>query len=178
MASLNLRWFSVVKKMAWFNPQLHSLLLILVAFCIVMDMPVDVEAISGTRLDQLIRRTEKAMAETEKGRERMNTAKIRIDGKDKGEDNCDDKGKEMGEDKGEDDIEKHGGAGSSIQTPDLSKGEQREEGEGEDMNSKSRRTLSACMRGVDITEVYSPARINEVCQEYGLQRGSSLDLRI
>ena len=30
---------------------------------------------------------------------------------------------------------------------------------------------------MDITEVYPPARINEVCQEYGLQRGSSLDLR-
>ena len=97
------------------------------------------------------------MAETEIGRGRMNTAKIRKDkfGKDKGEIKGDDKGEEKGEDKGEDgnkageDPAKHdavsGEVGSSVRAPGPSKREQREErgeegegGEGEGMNAESR----------------------------------------
>ena len=37
--------------------------------------------------------------------------------------------------------------------------------------------LSACLRGVDITEMYSPERINQVCHELGLNKGTSFDLR-
>ena len=40
-----------------------------------------------------------------------------------------------------------------------------------------RRILAACSKGEDATELYSPERINKVCEAYGLVRGSSLDLR-
>ena len=37
--------------------------------------------------------------------------------------------------------------------------------------------LSAILRGVDITEVYSPQRVVDVCLKYGLVKGDSFDLR-
>ena len=38
------------------------------------------------------------------------------------------------------------------------------------------KALAAVIRGADITEVYSPSRINAMCAEYKLRAGSSLDL--
>ena len=32
------------------------------------------------------------------------------------------------------------------------------------------------MKGADVTELYSPNRVNAMCADYGLQPGSSLDL--
>ena len=45
------------------------------------------------------------------------------------------------------------------------------------MSEVSQNMLSACLRGVDITEMYSPERINQVCHEFGLNKGTSFDLR-
>ena len=45
------------------------------------------------------------------------------------------------------------------------------------MSEVSKNILSACLRGVDITEMYSPERINQVCHEFGLNKGTSFDLR-
>ena len=36
--------------------------------------------------------------------------------------------------------------------------------------------IASCLFGVDITEVYSPERVNRVVQKWGLTPGSSLDL--
>ena len=41
----------------------------------------------------------------------------------------------------------------------------------------SQTILSACRRGVDITEMYSPERINLVCHELWLHKGTPFDLR-
>ena len=49
----------------------------------------------------------------------------------------------------------------------------------DDMTTDSvvnRRILSAILRGVDITEVYSPVRVAKACRELGLQAGTSFDL--
>ena len=40
-----------------------------------------------------------------------------------------------------------------------------------DMSEDARIILSACIRGVDVTEIYSPIRINQVCHEFGLRMG-------
>ena len=37
--------------------------------------------------------------------------------------------------------------------------------------------LSSLLRGVDITEVYSPQRVVEVCHKFNLVKGDSFDLR-
>ena len=40
-----------------------------------------------------------------------------------------------------------------------------------EVSSKSedgRRMLTACLKGIDVTELYSPERINRVCREYVL----------
>ena len=39
------------------------------------------------------------------------------------------------------------------------------------------RILSAIIRGGDIMEVHSPPRVAEVCREYWLEPGESLDLK-
>ncbi len=45
------------------------------------------------------------------------------------------------------------------------------------MNEINRKILSACLRGVDVTEVFSPERVNQVCHEYGLIAGTSFYIR-
>ena len=37
--------------------------------------------------------------------------------------------------------------------------------------------LAAVLKGVDITEIYSPARVTKLCSKYGLIAGDSYDLR-
>ena len=37
--------------------------------------------------------------------------------------------------------------------------------------------LSAVLKGVDITEIYSPERVTKLCRQYGLIAGDSFDLR-
>ena len=37
--------------------------------------------------------------------------------------------------------------------------------------------LSAIVRGVDITEIYPPPRVTEVCRKYWLELGESLGLK-
>ena len=37
--------------------------------------------------------------------------------------------------------------------------------------------LSAIVRGVDITEIYSPPRVTEMCRMYWLETGESRDLK-
>ena len=39
-----------------------------------------------------------------------------------------------------------------------------------------RKIVAACRLGVDIMEIYSPERINQICVKFGLLPGSSLDL--
>ena len=39
------------------------------------------------------------------------------------------------------------------------------------------RVLSAILRGVDVTEVYPPKRVVEVCYKYQLVKGDLFDLR-
>lgn len=46
-----------------------------------------------------------------------------------------------------------------------------------DMGADGRRILAACLQGIDVTELYSPDRINKVCSEFGLNRGTWVDLR-
>ena len=41
------------------------------------------------------------------------------------------------------------------------------------MGEDTKKILSACIRGVDVTELYSPERINKVCHELGRKKGSS-----
>ena len=45
------------------------------------------------------------------------------------------------------------------------------------MSEDGKRILAACMQGIDVTELYSPQRIHQVCSEFGLKRGTSMDLR-
>ena len=45
------------------------------------------------------------------------------------------------------------------------------------MDETSLEILSACLRGVDVTDVFSPERINQVCHEYRLTVGTSVDMR-
>ena len=45
------------------------------------------------------------------------------------------------------------------------------------MSDDGRNILAACLLGIDVTELYSPERVNAVCSEFGLERGSSFDLR-
>ena len=49
--------------------------------------------------------------------------------------------------------------------------------EPEDADLENRKILSSVLRGVDITEVYSPQRVVEVCHKYQMIKGDSLDLR-
>ena len=39
------------------------------------------------------------------------------------------------------------------------------------------RIISAILRGVDVTEVFSPERVVEACRKHNLVKGDSLDLR-
>ncbi len=45
------------------------------------------------------------------------------------------------------------------------------------MSDDGRNIWAACLLGIDVTELYSPERVNAVCSEFGLERGSSFDLR-
>ena len=45
------------------------------------------------------------------------------------------------------------------------------------MSGDGKYILAACLLGIDVTELYSPERVNAVCSEFGLERGSSFDLR-
>ena len=47
----------------------------------------------------------------------------------------------------------------------------------DDENMGDLRILASILRGVDITEVYSPQRVVEVCHKCGLVKGDSFDLR-
>ena len=42
---------------------------------------------------------------------------------------------------------------------------------------EDRKIISSILRGVDITEVYSPQRVVDVCHKYQLIKGDSFDLR-
>ena len=48
--------------------------------------------------------------------------------------------------------------------------------EKKDQDEADRHILASCILGVDLTEVYSPERINEVVRRWGLRPGSSMDL--
>ena len=45
------------------------------------------------------------------------------------------------------------------------------------MSLTDKQIPSAILRGVDITEVYSPQRVVELCSKHGLYKGDSFDLR-
>ena len=45
------------------------------------------------------------------------------------------------------------------------------------LNVKDKKIMSAILRGVDITEVYSPERVAEACKRFGMIPGSSMDIR-
>ena len=47
---------------------------------------------------------------------------------------------------------------------------------GERERDEERRILAALARGVDITEVFSPNRVTQVCKKYGLTPGEAMDL--
>ena len=49
--------------------------------------------------------------------------------------------------------------------------------EPEDADMEDRKIISSVLRGVDITEVYLPQRVVEVCHRYKLIQGDSFDLR-
>ena len=40
------------------------------------------------------------------------------------------------------------------------------------MSDNGRRILAACLLGIGVTELLSPERVNAVCSEFGLERGS------
>ena len=44
------------------------------------------------------------------------------------------------------------------------------------MSAVDRKILSFAIMGVDITEIYSPARVTQVCSRFGLEPGSAMDL--
>ena len=44
------------------------------------------------------------------------------------------------------------------------------------ISSVDRKILSMAILGVDVTEIYSPARVTQVCSKFGLQPGSAMDL--
>ena len=44
-------------------------------------------------------------------------------------------------------------------------------------NDQDMSVLSAVLRGVDVTEVFSPERVTRLCHKYGLVAGDSFDLR-
>ena len=45
-----------------------------------------------------------------------------------------------------------------------------------DQDDEDKRIVASVILGVDITEVYSPERVNQVAKRWGLTPGSSLDL--
>ena len=45
-----------------------------------------------------------------------------------------------------------------------------------DLHSVDKRILASVILGVDLTEVFSPVRVNQVAAKFGLNPGSSLDL--
>ena len=47
---------------------------------------------------------------------------------------------------------------------------------GERERDEESRIIAALARGVDITEVFSPKRVTQVCKKYGLTPGESMDL--
>ena len=47
----------------------------------------------------------------------------------------------------------------------------------EDEDMEDRKIISSVLRGVGITEMYSPQRVVEVCHKYQLIKGDSFDLR-
>ena len=49
--------------------------------------------------------------------------------------------------------------------------------ESDDSSMLELRIISSILRGVDITEVFSPARVVEACKKHGLLKGDSFDLR-
>ena len=49
--------------------------------------------------------------------------------------------------------------------------------EQEDDDMTDRHIISAMLRNVDLTEVFSPARVVEACKRHGLVAGDSFDLR-
>ena len=79
--------------------------------------------------------------------------------------------------------EEHGKKDKKEEVEEHEAGEQKQ-GEGEEqrggvhsMSDDGRKILAACLLGIDVTELYSPERVNAVCSEFGLERGSSFDLR-
>ena len=46
-----------------------------------------------------------------------------------------------------------------------------------DADMTDRQIISSILRGVDVTEVFSPARVVEACRKHGLLKGDSFDLR-
>ena len=46
-----------------------------------------------------------------------------------------------------------------------------------DTDMVDRQIISSVLRGVDVTEVFSSARVVETCRKHGLLKGNSFDLR-
>ena len=46
----------------------------------------------------------------------------------------------------------------------------------DDSSTEERRIVASVVRGVDVTEIYSPARVNKLATKMGLVPGHSLDL--
>ena len=104
------------------------------------------------------KRLEDIIENTEEGKPRVETAKAKKDKHSKGKDKTTNDGCDVGEgEKVPPEGERSSGSSGTSEV--------------------SKNNLSACLRGVDITEMYSPERINQVCHEFGLNKGTSFDLR-
>ena len=57
-----------------------------------------------------------------------------------------------------------------------STGSKMDDGDIGTLNEIDRKIRSACIMGVDITEIYSPERVAKVAKKFGLISGSSMDL--
>ena len=103
-------------------------------------------------------RLEEIIENTEEGKSRVETAKAKKEKHSEGKDKTTNDGCDVGE-------------GEKVPP----EGERSSGSSG--MSGVSQTIMSACLRGVDITEMYSPERINQVCHEFGLNKGTPFDLR-
>ena len=82
-------------------------------------------------------------------------------------------------------MDASGMAGSSQDAPagdaDMEGDAQNVDGTGnadaEHMSREERRIIGSIIKGVDVSEIYSPRRVTEVCMKFGLIPGDAMDLK-
>ena len=121
------------------------------------------------------RRMEVALGQEEEGKERLERGDERINKW--MEDKFEEQGPEPHAEEGGDHAAASSSAGPGHATSSVNATEIRVvKNKGERERDEESRIIAALARGVDITEVFSPKRVTQVCKKYGLTPGESMDL--